>query len=287
MLLAHSFTPPKTVVCLTPLWALIKYIPLVIYGAPPRRPCRKISRFIGILSPKTCKMSSWWFFDSITSWSVWKVDPNNIHILIICVHPGRLTAGTYKSPIFKRKENDLNQTSRELCSMLIFRGVNSLGFLETCPLPLFHQRNHQETMCDVLKSEPKLMPWMRGKMGKNTMDTGGLPRWQTNTLQGINISHLGKWKIIFKMPFLGDMLVSWRVFESNLAMRKSLSWWIYSYQIGSHSHSRKFTTVYQKNDGKNGIREKPSRTNSYFEEMVTSQHPNNLGETMDPTSADS
>ena len=31
------------------------------------------------------------------------------------------------------------------------------------------------------------------------------------TLQGINISHLGKRKIIFKMPFCGDMLVSWRV----------------------------------------------------------------------------
>ena len=31
---------------------------------------------------------------------------------------------------------------------------------------------------------------------------------------GINISHLGKRKIIFKMPFLGDMLVSWRVYKS-------------------------------------------------------------------------
>ena len=31
------------------------------------------------------------------------------------------------------------------------------------------------------------------------------------TLQGVNISHLGKRKIIFKMPFLGDMLVPWRV----------------------------------------------------------------------------
>ena len=31
------------------------------------------------------------------------------------------------------------------------------------------------------------------------------------TLQGINISHLGKRKIIFKMPFLRDMLVPWRV----------------------------------------------------------------------------
>ena len=33
----------------------------------------------------------------------------------------------------------------------------------------------------------------------------------SNTLQGTNISHLGKRKIIFKMPFLGDMLVPWRV----------------------------------------------------------------------------
>ena len=33
----------------------------------------------------------------------------------------------------------------------------------------------------------------------------------TNTLQEINISHLGKRKTIFKMSFLGDMLVPWRV----------------------------------------------------------------------------
>ena len=32
-----------------------------------------------------------------------------------------------------------------------------------------------------------------------------------DTLQGTNISHLGKRNIIFKMPFLGDMLVLWRV----------------------------------------------------------------------------
>ena len=32
-----------------------------------------------------------------------------------------------------------------------------------------------------------------------------------STLQGTNRSHLGKRKIIFKMPFLGDMLVPWRV----------------------------------------------------------------------------
>ena len=36
--------------------------------------------------------------------------------------------------------------------------------------------------------------------------------YKTDTLQGINISHLGKRKIIFKMPFFGDMLVPWRVY---------------------------------------------------------------------------
>ena len=40
------------------------------------------------------------------------------------LQPGRLTAGTCKSPIWKGK--DLNQSSRELCSMLIFRGAPSL-----------------------------------------------------------------------------------------------------------------------------------------------------------------
>ena len=41
-----------------------------------------------------------------------------------------------------------------------------------------------------------------------------IPKWlndPNNTLQGINISHLGKRKIIFKMPFLGDMLAPCRV----------------------------------------------------------------------------
>ena len=39
-----------------------------------------------------------------------------------------------------------------------------------------------------------------------------LKQIQVHTLQGINISHLGKRKI---MPFLGDMLVPWRVNHRN------------------------------------------------------------------------
>ena len=56
------------------------------------------------------------------------------------------------------------------------------------------------------------------------------------TLQGINISHLGKRKIIFKMPFLGDMLVSWRVI--------SLDWYtcIYIYIPTGFSHSMPSTS---------------------------------------------
>ena len=40
---------------------------------------------------------------------------------------------------------------------------------------------------------------------------GSSNKHQKYTLQGINISHLGKRKIIFKMPFFGDMLLPWRV----------------------------------------------------------------------------
>jgi len=36
------------------------------------------------------------------------------------------------------------------------------------------------------------------------------------TLQETNISHLGKRKIIFKTPVVGDMLVPWRVFISHM-----------------------------------------------------------------------
>ena len=51
-------------------------------------------------------------------------DSYNFPFLNDELHPGRLTAGTYSHHPF-RKENDL-QTSRELCSMLCFRGCKVL-----------------------------------------------------------------------------------------------------------------------------------------------------------------
>ena len=45
-----------------------------------------------------------------------------------------------------------------------------------------------------------------------------------HTLQGINISHLGKRKIIFKMPFWGDMLVPWRVFLCHFHLFYPFNW---------------------------------------------------------------
>ena len=46
---------------------------------------------------------------------------------------------------------------------------------------------------------------------KDAKDTLEGSKVLNNTLQGINISHLRKRKIIFKMPFWKDMLVPWRV----------------------------------------------------------------------------
>ena len=51
---------------------------------------------------------------------------------------------------------------------------------------------------------------------ETTIFLGDYVSFTKGTLQEINISHLGKRKIIFKMPVLGDMLVPWRVPNSIL-----------------------------------------------------------------------
>ena len=80
------------------------------------------------------------------------------------------------------------------------------------------------------KKRAQFYPYLTGKLTVPLLRSPNLPLFQgtrlpgfrensftqrleieRNTLQGINISHLGKRKIIFKMPFLGDMLVPWRV----------------------------------------------------------------------------
>ena len=58
------------------------------------------------------------------------------------------------------------------------------------------------------------------------------------TLQGINISHLGKRKIIFKMPFWGDMLVPWRVTRV-----KTLILWPVIPRLPILTESWKMTTI--------------------------------------------
>ena len=52
-----------------------------------------------------------------------------------------------------------------------------------------------------------------------------------STLQGTNISHLGNRKIIFNMPFLGDMLVPWRVVTAPKSGCSQLFWQIYDIWI--------------------------------------------------------
>ena len=66
-----------------------------------------------------------------------------------------------------------------------------------------------------LLEPPKILP---KNVPGNVPNSGKQPKNKTLTVQGINISHLGKRKIIFKMPFLGDMLVSWRVRKKMLLL---------------------------------------------------------------------
>ena len=76
---------------------------------------------------------------------------------------------------------------------------------------------------------PTLPRWIENKMIPAPIGRRVISFWrwqfleQSTTLQGINISHLRKRKIIFKMPFLGDMLVPWRVVSSRF--------WIFSVSL--------------------------------------------------------
>ena len=62
------------------------------------------------------------------------------------------------------------------------------------------------------------MGWQGGRRRGNFQFHGNL----RIPLQGTNISHLGKRNIIFKMPFLGDMLVLWRVRPDYFRMRVAI-----------------------------------------------------------------
>ena len=57
-------------------------------------------------------------------------------------------------------------------------------------------------------------------------DKASIFPFKRGTLQGINISHLGKRKIIFKMPFWGDMFVPWRVYINFWSTSwRIIPWW--------------------------------------------------------------
>ena len=108
----------------------------------------------------------------------------------------------------------------------IFQSMFHLCFIqETCWQAVVHSPVLCHPSC-ASRSVLSLDPWSREasiaflRVGKipPTEDDGNPCYIHPNywvvdefTLQGINISHLGKRKIIFKLPFLGDMLVPWRV----------------------------------------------------------------------------
>ena len=108
-----------------------------------------------------------------------------------------------------------------------------------------------------------------------------ISRNQSITLQGINISHLGKRKIIFKMPFLGDMLVPWRVaslkltisprkndgflnrnllFQAsifrgeNVSFREGTSWWFFHQPIEEKIlHNSQILDHFPRDENKKGL----------------------------------
>ena len=103
-------------------------------------------------------------------------------------------------------------------SCLLFPG--GLNIISPMSLPDVHQ-NPISSTCTRDLQEPS--PFARSKALEHRQAEPGDPKspdkstiffplgkgsmFEKGTLQGINISHLGKRKIIFKMPFLGDMLV--------------------------------------------------------------------------------
>ena len=72
--------------------------------------------------------------------------------------------------------------------------------------------------CSGRCSTSKALLGLCGAPSKGKPTHPSISRNQSITLQGINISHLGKRKIIFKMPFLGDMLLPWRLASLKLTI---------------------------------------------------------------------
>ena len=90
------------------------------------------------------------------------------------------------------------------------------------PMAPYHPYNHQppnqpgppaaKTLLKPIPLRPVRSTWVFSSQNELVVEPMNLK----NTLQGTNISHLRKRKIIFKMPFFGDMLVPWRVCSPKL-----------------------------------------------------------------------
>ena len=105
----------------------------------------------------------------------------------------------------------LEPTSFLSCSDMTF-GVSPLSPHTVIPWlsPLMWlQENPQNMSCVEVESARLKKP--HGFFQNLFWKTHVVFKLWITTLHGINISYLGKRKIIFKMPFLGDMLVPWRV----------------------------------------------------------------------------
>ena len=124
-----------------------------------------------------------------------------------------------------RNTGKLELKSEDFCSCLCNQDIpkhsnsNDIMMASSLTNQPYHQKLTTLQPRGFQRSEPDFH--LQDRKTHSVMSPTHNPFQQiSSTLQGINISHLGKRKIIFKMSFLGDMLVPWRVyFKSSLLIR--------------------------------------------------------------------
>ena len=129
-------------------------------------------------------------------------------------------------PHHHHHHHHLKRTPNQPCFFLLVS-------FASCLVPRWFKRRTQKR-CPVRAN--KRTPHAPNDAERYILPSGGSFGWYylrtKSTLQGINISHLGKRKIIFKMAFLGDMLVSWRVPNSPMKTYDLVRETLKTYQAG-------------------------------------------------------
>ena len=147
----------------------------------------------------------------------------------------KLSMTIYQRHLVNKENNIPNNFQLFLVNLL----KSNKSFLPWCSVHIYLKMQPASPPCLSIQPFGKAPPWVRSPvaMACHTRTDLAAETHLTihNTplkiaLQGINISYLGKRKIIFKMPFLGDMLVPWRV---TFWTQKSKVWFKWFFSIAN------------------------------------------------------